>query len=87
MNILSCDLDHVKKYNPLFYTTTKGNPLREAFFKDFTNGMNFKNLVQVYNTQPAKIKRADQIKKTIPYNIKFWMRRIRIKIKSIRQNA
>lgn len=87
MNILSCDLDHVKKYNPLFYTTTKGNPLREAFFNDFTNGMNFKDLVQIYTTLPAKIKRADQIKKMIPYNIKYWMRRIRIKLKGTRQKS
>lgn len=30
-----CDLNYIKKYNPLFYTTTKPNDKRDLFFREF----------------------------------------------------
>lgn len=35
MELLPCELDDIKKYNPLFYRSTPSSPNREAFFYDF----------------------------------------------------
>jgi coenzyme F420-reducing hydrogenase beta subunit len=79
MKILPCELEHVKKFNPLFYSTTKGNPLREDFFKDFSNGMDFHDLVQIYTAPPMGMRWADRMKRMLPYEFKTLVRRIRSK--------
>jgi coenzyme F420-reducing hydrogenase beta subunit len=44
MQILSCSLDDVERYNPLFFKTTKQNPDREEFFRMFIQGADFCHL-------------------------------------------
>ena len=48
MTLFPCDLEHVKKYNPLFFGATPGNPQRNSFFADLANGMNMTDLLHKY---------------------------------------
>ena len=56
MNTLPCDIEHVKKYNPLLYKTTQGNPLRDSFFQDFVNGIDFEYLIRKYIPEKFDLK-------------------------------
>lgn len=78
MRILPCPLAHVQKFNPLFYRTTLGNPLRDAFFKKFSSGMNFLELVQVF-TDPPACPRGTGLKGMIPFKFKRWFHQIKAK--------
>ena len=51
MDIIPCDIEDIKKYNPLFYRTTYDNPLRDQFFYDFVQGMEIDELVEKYKTK------------------------------------
>jgi coenzyme F420-reducing hydrogenase beta subunit len=74
MNIFPCDLEVVKKYNPLFYRTTYDNPLRDKFFEDFISGMEIKELLNKYASKKSK-RRGNVIKDFIPYRIRLWRSR------------
>lgn len=56
MNTLPCDIEYVKKYNPLLYKTTQGNPLRDSFFQDFVNGIDFEYLIRKYIPEKFDLK-------------------------------
>ena len=41
-------LEELSKINPLFFRTTKDNPLRDTFFKDYVNGVTIEELYKKY---------------------------------------
>lgn len=75
MDIYPCDIEDIKKYNPLFYRTTKGNAFRNDFFDDFENGMKMKNLISKYVSRKDKSIK-DHIKKVIPFKVKMIINKI-----------
>jgi coenzyme F420-reducing hydrogenase beta subunit len=76
MKVLPCELDDIKRYNPLFYKYTKDNPLRNDFFKDYTNGVKMEELINKYISKQGTSKIA-LFKDFIPYRIKAWYRNLR----------
>ena len=76
MKVLPCKLDDIKRYNPLFYKHTDDNPLRNDFFKDYTNGVKMEELVDKYIAKP-NISKITILKEFIPYRIKAWYRNLR----------
>lgn len=78
MNILACELDDIKKYNPLFCKHTKDNPLRNEFFIDYIEGVELDLLVKKYSSKRvSKIKQF--FKDIIPHRFKVWYRSLQSK--------
>ena len=48
MNLLDCDIESIRRYNPLFCRTTQENPQRSAFFTDYLNGTSLLDLKAKY---------------------------------------
>jgi coenzyme F420-reducing hydrogenase beta subunit len=76
MKVLPCELDDIKRYNPLFYRHTKDNPQRKDFFKDYTSGVKMEELINKYIPKQRTSKIA-AFKDFIPYIIKLWYRSIK----------
>jgi coenzyme F420-reducing hydrogenase beta subunit len=71
MTIFPCDLEDIKKYNPLFCKHTKGNPLRNEFFKDYIEEEEIDLLVNKYlSKREPKIKQI--CKDILPHRFKVW---------------
>jgi len=79
MKILPCSLDDVRKFNPLFYRHTTDNPLRDAFFIDYTSSMETKEIIDKY-TVVIKGNKTQFIKAFIPYVFKVWLRMLKKQI-------
>lgn len=79
MDIRFCPLEHIRKFNPLFDRTTPGNPLRQAFFRDFAAGANFSELVLNYHARPQKSSKITHFKRMVPYKFRNWVHQIRAK--------
>lgn len=75
MNILSCEIEDIKKYNPLFYKYTNDNPRRDEFFKDYSNGLKIGLLINKYSSN-QKPSNKQLIKDLIPYRFKVWYRNL-----------
>lgn len=75
MDIFPCDLEDIKKYNPLFCSTTYDNLLRDKFFQDFAEDMEIKYLLKKY--VPIKNKRRlSLLKDLIPYRVRIGLFRM-----------
>lgn len=75
MSILSCEIEDIKKYNPLFYKHTKDNPRRDEFFEDYLNGLEIDLLINKYSSN-QKQRNKQLIKDLIPYRFKVWYRNL-----------
>ncbi|EIF6174299.1 Coenzyme F420 hydrogenase/dehydrogenase, beta subunit C-terminal domain [Clostridium perfringens] len=69
MDIIECDLDIIKKNNPLFYRYTNSNKDRDKFFYDFKNGVSMDILIDKY-CKSEKIK-FPILRRLIPYKLKY----------------
>lgn len=67
MIIYQCDIDVIKKENPLFYKTTSENPKRNDFFNDYINGMTISELKNKYIPE-----RKQSIKGIIVQHMPYW---------------
>ncbi len=63
MEVYSIHLDDLKQSNPLFFTTTQGNPMRDKFFEDYAAG----NDIEKYIPKDSK---KQLLKKWIPFRLK-----------------
>jgi coenzyme F420-reducing hydrogenase beta subunit len=75
MDIIYCDLEDIKRYNPLFYRTTYDNLLRDQFFEDFVKGMGIEELIEKYIPNKNR-RRWGLLKDLIPYRCKQWLFKI-----------
>lgn len=75
MEMHECPIEELRKWNPLFFGTTPENRNRNAFFEDFIAGMRISELRKKYVVEKKKIS-FSWIKEHIPYNIKFYLKKI-----------
>lgn len=64
MEILPCSLEDIKKYNPLFCSSTPPNPLRDSFFFDYKTGVPYLQLVEKY-THKSVLSYRDWLKNIV----------------------
>lgn len=77
MTMLDCDLDDIKRHNPLFYRQTTDNQLRDEFFNDYSNGLEMDLLIKKYLPPQREFGRKQCYKNFIPYRLKMWYRNLR----------
>lgn len=82
MKILMCDISAIKKYNPLFYTTMPGNPLRAQFFSEYIVNRNLEPLIIKY-TENNKNSIILDIKSTLIIHLRILSRYVKVKSRLI----
>ena len=62
MYLLDCDIESIKKYNPLICRSTAANPLRDSFFQEYAQGTSYEKLVNKYAPVPKESIKQRMIK-------------------------
>lgn len=68
MELYECDIENIKKFNPLIYRHTFSNPMRNNFFEDFVKGEKLEILIEKY---VEKTNRFQRIKRKLSQLKKF----------------